>query len=168
MSITKNLLLSSYSSMKNEIFEIQTSGLLTPPHYTNLQNSMISFDYSWFLAKNLSNFVSLSWKLHNRYCHNLHLYKYCTWAATLIALPALSGAYLISFMTHSMYVITLKYDVRTLFAFKWMQMYSPLVQVQIKICNSCFRLCNIMLKSVLKEHQTFNKMPIAFVTKSYK
>ena len=32
---------------------------LTPPHYTNLQNSMISFDYSRFLAKNLSNFVSL-------------------------------------------------------------------------------------------------------------
>jgi hypothetical protein len=31
---------------------------------------MISFDYSWFLAQNLSNFVSLPWKLHNRYCHN--------------------------------------------------------------------------------------------------
>ena len=30
---------------------------------------LISFDYSWFLAKNLSNFVSLPWKLHNRYCH---------------------------------------------------------------------------------------------------
>ena len=25
---------------------------------------------SWFLAKNLSNFVSIPWKLHNRYCHN--------------------------------------------------------------------------------------------------
>ena len=37
---------------------------------TNSQNSMISFDYSWFLAKNISNFVSLPWKLHNRYCHN--------------------------------------------------------------------------------------------------
>ena len=24
---------------------------------------------SWFLVKNLSNFVSLSWKLHNQYCH---------------------------------------------------------------------------------------------------
>ena len=24
----------------------------------------------WFLAKNLSNFVSLPWKLHNWYCHN--------------------------------------------------------------------------------------------------
>ena len=42
---------------------------LIPPHYTNLQNLMI-FDYSWFLAKNLSNFVSFPWKLHNRYCHN--------------------------------------------------------------------------------------------------
>ena len=28
------------------------------PHYTNSQNSMISFDNSWFLAKNLFNFVS--------------------------------------------------------------------------------------------------------------
>jgi hypothetical protein len=26
---------------------------LTPPHYTNLQNSLISSDYSWLLAKNL-------------------------------------------------------------------------------------------------------------------
>ena len=25
-----------------------------------------------FLAKNLSNFVSLPWKLHNRYCHTAH------------------------------------------------------------------------------------------------
>ena len=24
----------------------------------------------WFLVKNLSNFVPLHWKLHNRYCHN--------------------------------------------------------------------------------------------------
>ena len=31
---------------------------------------VISFDYSWFWAKNLSNFVFLLWKLHNRYCHN--------------------------------------------------------------------------------------------------
>ena len=31
---------------------------LTPP-YDNLQNSMISFDYGYFLVKNLSNFVSL-------------------------------------------------------------------------------------------------------------
>ena len=44
---------------------------LTPPHYTNSQNSMISFDYSWFVAKNSSNFVSLPWKLHNRYCHSV-------------------------------------------------------------------------------------------------
>ena len=44
---------------------------LTAPHYSNFQNLVISFKYSWFLAKNLSNFVSLPWKLHNRYCHNL-------------------------------------------------------------------------------------------------
>ena len=40
--------------------------------YTNLQNSIISFLYlCWFLAKNLFMFLSLSWKLHNRYCHNV-------------------------------------------------------------------------------------------------
>ena len=43
---------------------------MTARHYSNSQNSIFSFDYSWFLAKNLSNFVSLSWKLYNRYCHN--------------------------------------------------------------------------------------------------
>ena len=32
--------------------KIKFRHFLTPPHYTNLQNSMISFDYSWFLAKN--------------------------------------------------------------------------------------------------------------------
>ena len=38
-------------------------------HYSNSQNLVISFEHSWFLAKKLSNFVSLSWKLHNRECH---------------------------------------------------------------------------------------------------
>ena len=42
---------------------------MTACHYSNSQNSMISFDYSWCLAKNLSHFVSLPWKLLNRYCH---------------------------------------------------------------------------------------------------
>ena len=41
---------------------------LTLPHYTNSQNSMILFDNSWFLAKNLSNFLSLPWKRHNNVC----------------------------------------------------------------------------------------------------
>ena len=40
--------------------------------YSNSQNSIISFDCSWFFAKIFSNFVSLPWKLHNRYCHNGH------------------------------------------------------------------------------------------------
>ena len=39
----------------------------------NSQNSIISFDYSWFSAKNLSNFVFLPWKLHNRHCHDRHI-----------------------------------------------------------------------------------------------
>ena len=48
---------------------------LTAPHYTNFQNLVISFEYSWFLAKNLSNFVSLPWKLHDRECHTIHTSK---------------------------------------------------------------------------------------------
>ena len=42
---------------------------LTARHYSNSPNLVISFDCSWFLAKNLSNLVSLPWKLHNQYCH---------------------------------------------------------------------------------------------------
>ena len=42
---------------------------------TNSHNSMISFDYSWFLAKNLSNFGSLLWNLHNRHCHTVNISK---------------------------------------------------------------------------------------------
>ena len=72
MSITKNVLLNWYSSMKKNWerfwwfltwkidFESQIKALLTPPHYTNSQNSIISFGYlCWFLSKNLSNFVPL-------------------------------------------------------------------------------------------------------------
>ena len=43
---------------------------MTARHYSNYQNLIISIDYSWFLAKTLSNFLSLPWKLHNRHCHN--------------------------------------------------------------------------------------------------
>ena len=46
---------------------------LTAPHYSNFQNLVTSFEYSWFLPKNLPNFVSLPWKLHNRECHNKHV-----------------------------------------------------------------------------------------------
>ena len=45
---------------------------LVAGHYPNFQNSIISFDYSWFLGKNISNFVSLPWKLNNWYCHIIH------------------------------------------------------------------------------------------------
>ena len=48
---------------------------MTASHYSNSQNLIISFDNSWFLVKDLSNFVSLPWKLHNRYCHNVHRAK---------------------------------------------------------------------------------------------
>ena len=42
---------------------------MTAHHYFNSQNSIILFDCSWFLAKNLSDFESFPWKLHNQYCH---------------------------------------------------------------------------------------------------
>ena len=86
MSIAKNMLLSSNSSNEKTnqkdsddlwrrklTLKVKFRHFLTPPHYTNLQNSMISFDYSWFLAKKHSNFVTLPWKIHNRYCHRLKL-----------------------------------------------------------------------------------------------
>ena len=37
----------------------------------NSQNSIISFDYSWLLGKNLSNFVPPAWKLDNPYFHQV-------------------------------------------------------------------------------------------------
>ena len=46
-------------------------GFLTLTHYKNSQNLIVSFGCITFLAKNLSNFVSLPWKLHNRYYHTL-------------------------------------------------------------------------------------------------
>ena len=47
---------------------------MTAPHYTNSQNSIISFEYSWFLGKNISNFVSPDLKIHNLYCHTVRTY----------------------------------------------------------------------------------------------
>ena len=47
---------------------------LTPPHYTNSQNSKISFGYlCWFLGKNPSNFVPPAWILDNPYYHNIQI-----------------------------------------------------------------------------------------------
>ena len=58
---------------------------LTAPHYSNFQNLVISFEYSWFLAKNLPNFVSLPWNLHNRECHSLHCARRLLWINTTLA-----------------------------------------------------------------------------------
>ena len=57
-----------------------------------LQFSIISFNYSWFLAKNLFSFVSLPWKLHHRYCltfhggnkSNRHLRSVITWSSFVL------------------------------------------------------------------------------------
>ena len=91
MSITKNELLDSYSSMKKNQkyfwhWKLTSNVIfwhfLIARHYSNSSNLVFSFDYSWFIAKKLSNFVSLPWKLHNRYCHRL-------WY--ILFLPGLSG-----------------------------------------------------------------------------
>ena len=75
MSITKDVLLNHLKDSddfwrRKLILKVRFLNFLTPPHYTNSQNSMISFQNSWLFAKNLSIFVSLPWKLYNRYCHN--------------------------------------------------------------------------------------------------
>ena len=68
---TKNVPLNWYYSKKNDkdsddfwhrklTLKNKVRDFLTPPHYTNSQNSIIFF---------LSNFVSLDLKLNNRYCH---------------------------------------------------------------------------------------------------
>ena len=85
MSLTKNVLLNWYSSMKKKmrkmrmIFWHKKFTLKVKfwhfgtAYYTNLQNSIISFEYvCWLLVKTLSNFVSLPWKIHNPYCHTVH------------------------------------------------------------------------------------------------
>ena len=78
MSITKNVLLNWYSSMKKKIekdsddfwhkkltLKVKFWHFFTPPHYTNSQISIISFGYSWLLGKNPSKFVLLVQKLDN-------------------------------------------------------------------------------------------------------
>ena len=65
---------------------------LTAPHYSNFQNLVISYEYSWFLAKNLSNFASIPWKLHNRECHNLNT-QHCIefWTISIINVHGVDG-----------------------------------------------------------------------------
>ena len=67
MSITKNVLLNWYSSMKKKlrkiIFDIDSSPLT---QFSKFNNFLWK---SWFLCKNISNFVPPAWKLHNPYCH---------------------------------------------------------------------------------------------------
>ena len=85
MSITKNVLLNWYSSMKKKlrkiwmIFDIENwlwkSNFGTFWHLSI--TSILKFNHflwvCWFLGKNLSNFVSPVGKLHNPYCHNAQL-----------------------------------------------------------------------------------------------
>ena len=48
---------------------------LTARHYSNSPNLVISFDFSWFLAKNLSNFVSSTTGIAIVLVYKLLVYK---------------------------------------------------------------------------------------------
>jgi hypothetical protein len=72
---------------------------LTARHYSNSQSSIISLDYSWFLAKNLSKFVSLPWKLHNRYCQSWYKVDFAVFCHNQSSLPtgkSLSEAFILT------------------------------------------------------------------------
>ena len=86
MSITKNVLLNSYSSMKRKMerfqwfltwktdFESQILALFdnSPLHqFAKLNNFLL---VCWFLVINLSNLVSLPWNLDNPYYHIFHFH----------------------------------------------------------------------------------------------
>ena len=83
MSITTNVLLNWYSSMKKKmrkirmIFYIENwlwkSNFGTFWQLALIQNSKFNnfLWVCWFLGKNHSNFVPPAWKLHNPYCHNV-------------------------------------------------------------------------------------------------
>ena len=45
--------------------KVQFWHFLRPWHYVNLQNTAISFEYSWFLSKNLAFYDPSSKKLHD-------------------------------------------------------------------------------------------------------
>ena len=79
----KNVLLNWYSLIKkkNEKYsddfwhrkltlKAKLRHVLTPFHYTNSQNSKISFDYVDFLAKIFRIMYPFAWKFNNPYCHN--------------------------------------------------------------------------------------------------
>ena len=80
MSIIRNVLLNSYSSMKKRErfrwfltqkidFESQNLALFdtSPLHqFSNFNNFLW---VCWFLGENLSNFVPPTWKFDNPYCH---------------------------------------------------------------------------------------------------
>ena len=85
MSKIKKILPNSYFSMGkkqkdfddfrhrklNCILISQILALFDTSHYTNSQKFNSFLWECWFVAKDIYNFVSVSWKLHNRYCHNV-------------------------------------------------------------------------------------------------
>ena len=73
LSITKNVLLSSYSSMKkhqkdfDDIWHKKFTSIFKSWHFLTPPGDFIWI--KWFFRHIHSNFVSLPWKLHNQYCH---------------------------------------------------------------------------------------------------
>ena len=66
--------------MKEHCIFWNDAQVLTSRYYSKVQFSRFNnfFRVCWFFAKNLSYFISLPWKLHNRYCHSAeHALKYC-------------------------------------------------------------------------------------------
>ena len=54
-------------------FESQTLALFDTSPLTHFSKFYNFLWVCWFLGKNISNFLPLSWKLHNSYCHNQKL-----------------------------------------------------------------------------------------------
>ena len=52
----------------------------------------------WFLGKNLSNFVPLVWKLHNRYCHSTYVVEIKSWHF-LVPLPTAISCWIHQFLS---------------------------------------------------------------------
>ena len=78
------MLLDWYSSMKKKserfrwFWHRKLTSKVKIRHFLTIQNSKFNnfFLVCLFLGKNLSNFVSPLWKLHNWYYHNGNLWKY--------------------------------------------------------------------------------------------
>ena len=65
----KNMTLGAHVFLLTLIFWITLFSKMMPNFWQIATTPILKIH--WFLAKNLSNFVSLAWKLYNRYCHTV-------------------------------------------------------------------------------------------------